>query len=45
VIVEILSPSTAGYDYGEKFILYRRIGSFDAGAAIPQPIFLDRQSN
>jgi Uma2 family endonuclease len=29
VIVEILSPSTANYDYGEKFILYRNLESFE----------------
>ena len=27
LIVEVLSPSTAGYDLGEKFTQYRRIGS------------------
>jgi Uma2 family endonuclease len=29
VIVEILSPSTADYDYGGKFSLYRRLPSFE----------------
>jgi len=29
VIVEILSPSTMNYDYGEKFSLYRRLESFE----------------
>jgi Uma2 family endonuclease len=28
VIVEVLSPSTEDYDYGRKFILYRRLESF-----------------
>ena len=28
VIIEILSPSTNDYDYGEKFWLYRRLPSF-----------------
>ncbi len=29
VVVEILSPSTADYDYGGKFQLYRRLESFE----------------
>jgi Uma2 family endonuclease len=28
-IVEVLSPSTADYDYGGKFILYRKLESFE----------------
>jgi Uma2 family endonuclease len=36
VIVEILSPSTAGYDYGEKFALYRRLPSFEEYILIAQ---------
>jgi Uma2 family endonuclease len=36
VIVEILSPSTAGYDYGEKFILYRRLPSFEEYILVSQ---------
>ncbi len=34
VIVEVLSPSTA--DYGEKFILYRRLDSFEEYLLIAQ---------
>lgn len=29
VILEILSPSTMNYDYGEKFRLYRKLPSFE----------------
>ena len=29
VIVEVLSPTTAGYDYGGKFGFYRRLPSFE----------------
>jgi len=36
VIVEILSPSTADYDYGEKFILYRRLESFEEYLLVSQ---------
>ena len=36
VIVEILSPSTADYDYGHKFILYRRIESFEEYLLVSQ---------
>ena len=36
VIVEILSPSTAGDDSGEKFRLYRRLPSFEEYALIAQ---------
>jgi len=36
VIVEILSPSTADYDYGEKFIVYRRIESFEEYVLVAQ---------
>jgi Uma2 family endonuclease len=36
VIVEILSPSTADYDYGGKFSLYRRLPSFDEYVLISQ---------
>jgi Uma2 family endonuclease len=36
VIIEILSPSTAGYDYGEKFILYQRLPSFEEYVLISQ---------
>jgi Uma2 family endonuclease len=28
LVVEVLSPSTEGYDRGKKFALYRSIGSF-----------------
>ncbi len=36
VIVEILSPSTAGYDYGDKFELYRRLASFEEYVLVAQ---------
>lgn len=36
VIVEILSPSTAGYDYGDKFELYRRLPSFEEYVLVAQ---------
>ena len=36
VIVEVLSPSTAGYDYGPKFALYRRLSSFEEYVLIAQ---------
>lgn len=36
VIVEILSPSTADYDYGGKFNLYRRLPSFEEYVLISQ---------
>ena len=36
VIVEILSPSTAGYDYSGKFALYRRLPSFEEYLLIAQ---------
>jgi Uma2 family endonuclease len=36
VVVEILSPSTANYDYGEKFILYRLLESFEEYILIAQ---------
>ena len=36
VIVEILSPSTADYDYGEKFIVYRRIEPFEEYVLVAQ---------
>jgi Uma2 family endonuclease len=36
VIIEILSPSTADYDYGHKFILYRRIESFEEYVLVAQ---------
>jgi Uma2 family endonuclease len=36
VILEILSPSTAGYDYGAKFGLYRRLPSFEEYVLISQ---------
>ena len=36
VVVEILSPSTANYDYGEKFILYRLLESFEEYVLIAQ---------
>lgn len=36
VIVEILSPSTADYDYGEKFILYRGLPSFEEYLLVSQ---------
>lgn len=36
VIVEILSPTTAGYDYGDKFELYRRLASFEEYVLVAQ---------
>ena len=36
VIVEVLSPSTADYDYGEKFILYRKLESFEEYLLVSQ---------
>ncbi len=36
VIVEILSPSTADYDYGGKFSLYRGLASFEEYVLISQ---------
>ena len=36
VIVEILSPSTADYDYGGKFILYRQLESFEEYVLVAQ---------
>jgi Uma2 family endonuclease len=36
VVLEILSPSTADYDYGHKFILYRRIESFEEFVLVAQ---------
>ena len=36
VIVEVLSPSTADYDYGGKFALYRRLPSFEEYFLIAQ---------
>lgn len=36
VIVEILSPSTADYDYGGKFALYRRLPSFEEYLLVAQ---------
>ena len=36
VIVEVLSPSTADYDYGGKFNLYRRLPSFEEYVLISQ---------
>jgi Uma2 family endonuclease len=36
VIVEILSPSTVDYDYGQKFILYRRMESFEEYVLVAQ---------
>ncbi len=36
VVVEILSPSTADYDYGGKFALYRRLPSFEEYVLIAQ---------
>lgn len=35
-ILEILSPSTANYDFGEKFKLYRRLPTFDEYVLISQ---------
>ncbi len=36
VIVEILSPSTADFDYGAKFILYRKLESFEEYLLVSQ---------
>ena len=36
VIFEILSPSTAGYDYGAKFQLYRQLASFQEYVLVAQ---------
>ena len=36
VILEILSPSTADYDYGGKFALYRRLPAFEEYLLIAQ---------
>ncbi len=36
VIVEVLSPSTADYDYGGKFTLYRRLPSLEEYILIAQ---------
>jgi Uma2 family endonuclease len=36
VIVEVLSPSTADYDYGGKFNLYRRLSSLEEYVLISQ---------
>jgi Uma2 family endonuclease len=36
VIAEIRSPTTAGYDYSEKFLLYRRLESFEEYLLIAQ---------
>lgn len=36
VIIEVLSPSTADYDYGAKFALYRRMPSFEEYILIAQ---------
>ena len=36
VIVEILSPSTADYDYGGKFIQYRQLESFEEYVLVAQ---------
>jgi Uma2 family endonuclease len=36
VVIEILSPSTADYDYGRKFLLYRRLPSFEEYILISQ---------
>ncbi len=36
VIVEILSPSTEGYDYGKKFVLYRGLPSFEEYLLVSQ---------
>jgi Uma2 family endonuclease len=36
VIVEVLSPSTAGYDYGDKFELYRRLPSIEEYVLVAQ---------
>lgn len=36
VIIEILSPSTAGYDYSGKFQLYRQLPSFEEYVLVAQ---------
>jgi len=36
VIGEVLSPSTADYDYGEKFILFRKLESFEEYLLVAQ---------
>ena len=36
VIVEILSSSTSGYDYGEKFSLYRELPTFEEYLLVAQ---------
>ena len=36
VIIEILSPSTMDYDFGEKFRLYRRLPSFEEYVLVSQ---------
>ena len=36
VIIEILSPSTANYDYGQKSILYRLLSSFEVYVLVSQ---------
>jgi Uma2 family endonuclease len=36
VVMEVLSDSTAGYDRGEKFTLYRRIGSLQEYVLLSQ---------
>jgi len=36
VIFEILSPSTAGYDYSDKFQLYRQLASFEEYVLVAQ---------
>ena len=36
VVIEILSPSTANYDHGEKFDLYRRLSSMEAYVLVAQ---------
>ena len=50
VIFEILSPSTADYDHGGKFALYRTLGSFEEYLLISQDrmyveVFRKRSSN
>lgn len=36
LIVEVLSRSTAGYDYGDKFLLYQRLPSFEEYVLVAQ---------
>ena len=36
VIVEILSPSTSGYDYSQKFSLYRELPTFEEYLLVAQ---------